>query len=289
MPNLHRTAYKQALAWYLDHGVDEALVDSPQKHARDSRDVMAEMRDQPQEEMEAHLQSTPTTVPVTTPLLGKTDAQAEAVKIAQDCETLDDLRQAMADFEGVALKKTATNMVFAEGNPEAPVMLIGEAPGADEDRQGRPFVGLSGQLLDRILASIGLGRAHDNPLQAVYLTNVLNWRPPGNRTPAQSEIAVSLPFVERHIQLAAPKILVLCGGVAAKVLLGRDESISKLRSGWHDYRPQIPELAAASDTAIPAIVTYHPAYLLKTPVQKKAVWRDMLRLQDKCRGLDICK
>ena len=166
-------------------------------------------------------------------------------------------------------------------------MLVGEAPGADEDRQGKPFVGASGQLLDRILACIGLDRTQEDPLSSVYISNILNWRPPGNRTPNPAEIAVSLPFIERHIQLVKPKILILCGGVSAKALLGRDESISRLRKGWHDYRPQTAQLQNADAQPIPAIATYHPAYLLRTPAQKRAVWADMLSVQEKRNALEI--
>src|SRR5262249_7051997 len=132
------------------------------------------------------------------------------------------------------IRKTATNTVFCDGNPASPVMLVGEAPGADEDRLGRPFVGVSGQLLDRILKCIDLDRAQEDPARAIYISNILNWRPPGNRTPSPAEIEVSLPFIERHIMLAKPKLIILCGGVSAKALLGREEGISRLRKTWHD-------------------------------------------------------
>ena len=157
-------------------------------------------------------------------------------------------------------------------------MLIGEAPGADEDRQGKPFVGVSGQLLDRILGCIGLSRRDDDPDKAVYISNILNWRPPGNRTPTQAEVDISLPFIERHIALIKPKAIILCGGVSAKGLLNNDSAISKLRGSFHDYRP-ITEGIAENASVIPAVATYHPAYLLRTPSQKGLVWADMLMLR----------
>lgn len=165
-------------------------------------------------------------------------------------------------------------------------MLVGEAPGADEDRLGKPFVGASGQLLDRIMKYIDLDRGESDPQKAIYISNILNWRPPGNRTPNPAEIEVSLPFIEKHIALIKPKILILCGGVAAKALLGRTEGISRLRKTWHDYKPQTKGLNV-DDPAIPAIATYHPAYLLRTPVQKKAVWADMLSIDQKRKELGL--
>ena len=220
-------------------------------------------------------------------LLGASEARAEAEKRAAQATTLEELSDAIAAFDGIALKKTATNMVFADGNPKAPIMLIGEAPGADEDRLGKPFVGVSGQLLDRILAAAGLDRQADTPEEAVYISNILNWRPPGNRTPAPAEIEVSLPFIERHIQLVKPRILILCGGVSAKALLNSEESVSRLRKmGWHDYKPRSGN-AAADAQAIPAIATYHPSYLLRTPAQKKAVWADMIALTQKRAELGL--
>ena len=157
-------------------------------------------------------------------------------------------------------------------------MLVGEAPGADEDRQGKPFVGVSGQLLDKILSCIGLSRTEQDPAKAVYISNILNWRPPGNRTPSPAEIDISLPFIERHIALVKPDFLILCGGVSAKGLLGTSEGISKIRGRFTDYRP-ITDGVATDVGSIPALATYHPAYLLRTPSQKKLVWQDMLMLR----------
>ena len=158
------------------------------------------------------------------------------------------------------------NLVFADGNPEARVMMIGEAPGAEEDRQGRPFVGVSGRLLDRMLACIGLDRS------SVYITNMLFWRPPGNRTPTAAEIASCHPFTERHIELVAPDYLVLVGGMSAKNLLARSEGILRLRGQWRPYQH------SGLPRPIPALPTLHPAYLLRQPQQKRLAWRDLLSL-----------
>jgi DNA polymerase len=194
----------------------------------------------------------------------------EAAKAAVDLAAL---RAALEQFDGCALKRTATNLVFADGNPEAEVMLIGEAPGADEDRQGKPFVGVSGQLLDRMMASIGLDRS------TFYITNVCFWRPPGNRKPTEAELAAQLPFVTRHIELVRPKLLVLVGGSSAQGLLGLNDGITRLRGRWFDY--QSPAMAAP----IPTIPIFHPAYLLRQPGLKREAWRDLLKLRERLASL----
>lgn len=192
---------------------------------------------------------------------------ADARNLAARATSLDDLRAAVAGFEGCPLKATAMNLVFGDGNPGARLMLIGEAPGADEDRQGKPFVGVSGKLLDRMLAAIGIDRT------TAYITNVLPWRPPGNRPPTSDEIASCLPFVERHIELVDPAILVLVGAIAAKSLLGRSEGITRLRGRWFDYS------SIGLAHPIPAIATFHPAYLLRSPGQKRLAWHDLLAIR----------
>lgn len=211
-------------------------------------------------------------------ILGAAEARLESARLAKACNTLDELREAIRNFDGLSIKKTATNMVFSDGNPDAPVMLIGEAPGGDEDKQGKPFVGVSGQLLDRIFKSIGLDRHAEDPAKSIYISNIINWRPPGNRTPTQSEVDISLPFIERHIALVKPKIIILCGGVSAKGLLGSGDAISRLRGKFHDYRP-LTDGITDNASPIPALATYHPSYLLRTPSQKRLVWADMLMLR----------
>ncbi|MCO6419016.1 uracil-DNA glycosylase, partial [Siccirubricoccus sp. KC 17139] len=199
-------------------------------------------------------------------------AAQQAAALAAAADSLPALREAMARFEGSPLRETATNLVFADGVAESGLMFIGEAPGADEDRLGRPFVGASGRLLDRMLASIGLSRERN-----FYITNILPFRPPGNRTPTDAEILLFLPFVLRHIALARPRHLVLLGGVAAKGLLRSREGITRLRGRWH-------EVALPEGETRPALATLHPAYLLRTPGAKRDAWSDLLRLRQRLAG-----
>lgn len=209
--------------------------------------------------------------PRKTPPLLPQQAQTTAARSLPslpNIKTLDELRTAMAAFEDCSLKKTAMNMVFSDGNPKASLMVIGEAPGADEDRQGKPFVGQSGQLLRKILGFIGIG-----PDQ-VYITNVLPYRPPGNRQPTPLEIELFLPFLQKHIALIRPRCLLLAGGTSCKALLNTKDGITRIRGRWMDL--VVPELEAPVKT----MATYHPAYLLRSPLRKKDVWQDMLVLKD---------
>ncbi|CAO3440493.1 uracil-DNA glycosylase [Azospirillum endophyticum] len=199
--------------------------------------------------------------------LGASEAGIQARARAREAQTLEALEAALRSFDGCPLKATAMNTVFADGNPQASVMLIGEAPGEDEDRQGKPFVGVSGKLLDRMLAQIGLDRGK------VYISNILPWRPPGNRSPTQAEVAACLPFLERHVELVRPKLLVALGGVSAKTLLNRAEGITRLRGQWRSYE--------GAGTPIPLMPMLHPAYLLRNPIAKREAWRDMLALQQR--------
>ena len=185
-------------------------------------------------------------------------------------QTLEDLKSALQAFDGCALKKTASTLVFADGNPAADIMLIGEAPGRDEDRMGLPFVGAAGQLLDRMLKSIGMDR------QNVYITNILPWRPPGNRTPSSEETQLLWPFLRRHIQLKAPKIIFALGGSSAKLLLNTQTGILKLRGQMQEI-----DFSDAGDGSllIPVLPSLHPAYLLRAPNMKKQAFLDLLHLQ----------
>lgn len=200
---------------------------------------------------------------------GADAAVKSAVALARAAETLEALRVAVTDFDGCPLKRTAMTTVFGDGAPDAKVVLIGEAPGADEDRQGIPFVGASGQLLDRMLASIGLDRS------SVFISNTVFWRPPGNRTPTSSEIAVCQPFVERLIELIDPRILVTVGGPASQSLLAQKGGMSRLRGRWFTF--STPRLGHP----IPAGAIFHPAYLLRSPEQKRLAWRDLLAIREK--------
>ncbi len=257
-----------ALEWYVDNGVTTTLDEV----ANDRTQFIPEP--EPMPVSAPGLKEPQKQVPLIT---GASDAKAASHDLAQKAQTLEELKSVIQNFDGLTIKKTATNMVFADGNPKADIMLIGEAPGADEDRLGKPFVGVSGQLLDCILECIGLSRTSEEQKNSIYISNVLNWRPPGNRTPSPAEIEISLPFIRRHIALVKPEIVILCGGVAAKALSNSTDSISKLRKSWHDL-----EITGEKETLIiPAIATYHPAYLLRTPIQKRAVWEDMLKIQHK--------
>jgi DNA polymerase len=190
---------------------------------------------------------------------------AAAAGLAAAAGDLAALKAAIAAVDS-PLRDTATNLVFADGVPESGLMMIGEAPGADEDRLGRPFVGVSGQLLDRMLASIGLRRQEN-----FYLTNILPWRPPGNRTPTDAEINLFLPFLLRHVALVQPRHLVLLGGVSAKALLRARDGITRLRGRWHRV--------ATEAGALPALATLHPAYLLRSPAAKRDAWSDLVLLR----------
>ena len=191
-------------------------------------------------------------------------------KIIEECNTLSQLKKAMQNFNGCELKKTATQLVFSDGNPKSKVMLIGEAPGAEEDRQGRPFCGASGQLLDKMLNSINLNR------ESVYITNVIPWRPPGNRTPSDDEIKIMKPFLIKHIEIVMPKILVAVGGSAAKAVLNIDGGILRHRGSWKEFK-------LSSGKIIPIISTLHPAYLLRAPNQKKLAWEDLKLIRSKLK------
>lgn len=250
-----------ALRWSIDAGADEAIGDTPVNRYIQEEPVLAPASPDP-----ARTDARPTTPSVAAILPLAQDSR----RLAQSANSLESLRAVLETFDGCPLKKTATNLVFGDGDPHADVMIIGEAPGAEEDRKGAPFVGASGHLLDRMLAAIGLAR------ESVYITNVLFWRPPGNRNPTSAEVATCLPFVQRHIELVAPKVLVFVGAAAAKTLLDRTEGIMRLRGKWYDYQFSG---AAGKTTSIPALAMFHPAYLLRTPAQKRLAWRDLLALR----------
>jgi uracil-DNA glycosylase len=197
-------------------------------------------------------------------------ATLAAREAAKSAKTLDELRDSLSRFDGCALKNTAKNLVFADGNPKARVMFVGEAPGADEDREGLPFVGRSGKLLDRMMAAIGLDRT------SAYIANIVPWRPPGNRTPTPQESAICLPFIQRQIELADPDILICLGKPSMQTLLGINEGIKASRGRWREFD--------TGKRIIKAMATFHPAYLLRTPPEKKFVWRDMLALKKALKG-----
>ncbi|MBP5858398.1 uracil-DNA glycosylase [Marivibrio halodurans] len=277
------------LAWQIAMGADEATGTAPLDRFAASEAAAAARRRPAAATPAPHPSPPPSKAPASprTPSptargqtsedapLGAAEAAALGNRAAGACGTLEELRAALESFDGCPLKQTATNLVFGDGNPAADVMLIGEAPGRDEDMQGKPFVGVSGQLLDRMMGFIGLNR------ERFYITNVLYWRPPGNRTPTDAEVAACRPFIARHIQLVRPKILLLVGGKSAKSLLGTEQGITKLRGRWFDYD------AGGEVGTLPALATFHPAYLLRSPAMKRLAWRDLLSLQRRMRDLDL--
>ncbi len=208
--------------------------------------------------------------PPPVPEAPQVDAAAIATSAAASASDLDGLSAAMQAFEHCELKRGARSFVFCDGQPAARVMIVGEAPGREEDRAGKPFVGRAGQLLDRMLDAIDLGRAHDDPARAVYITNVLPWRPPSNRTPDAAEIAMMLPFLERHIALANPDLLVVMGNTPCQALLGRT-GITRMRGTWVEVLGK------------PCLPMFHPAYLLRNPIAKREAWADLLDLNARLR------
>jgi uracil-DNA glycosylase family 4 len=261
----------QLLRWYLDAGVDETIGEV----AMDRFAAKPPPRPVPIPSDAAPSDAAPSDAVAPRPAVASAAHPAAvappgggtASHIAAECRDLEQLRLAVEAFDGLALKKTALSTVFADGDPSAAVMCIGEAPGQEEDRKGLPFVGRSGKLLDRMLASIGLDRS------SAYITNVVPWRPVDNRKPTAEEIAVCLPFITRHIELVDPEVLILFGGAAASALLARHDGINRLRGHWFDFSsPGLPR-------PIPAMATFHPAYLLRTPAAKREAWRDLLAVR----------
>lgn len=273
------------LRFYAEAGVDMPLSDTPidrfaepqRQSARpaptqENRPAAQTDHPRPQQPRQAAVPS-PTSRPVQAATDVPDGAQiALAREAAAQASTLEELREKLAAFDGCNLKFTAKNLCFADGDPSSDVMFIGEAPGRDEDIEGLPFVGKSGQLLNRMIEAIGLKREN------VYIANTIPWRPPGNRTPTPVETELCRPFIERQIELVAPKILVALGGPAGKALTGATEGILRLRGNWKVHR-------TPSGIEIPVMPTLHPAYLLRTPAQKRFAWRDVLAVKMKLSEL----
>lgn len=267
------------LRWQIEAGADEAIGDTPVDRYAATKSAAAAKAVQARDAKPVQARDTE---PVRTPprraamksapspdhdMTSRDEISKSAHDAARAADNLEELRAALAGFEGCALKHTATSLVFGDGSAEAAVMVVGEAPGAEEDRQGIPFVGPAGKLLDLMLAAIGIAR------EDAYISNILPWRPPGNRSPTDAETAACLPFIERHIELVAPRLLVLTGGTAAKTLLDTREGIMKMRGRWFTYE------SAAITSPIPARAILHPAYLLRSPAQKRATWGDLLAIK----------
>lgn len=252
------------LDFYIEAGVDCVLDEEAHNYFEEYKLSLQTPQDisLPQQQKQA-LSSLPAT-PVLA-LSAPDQASLAAREQALQARSLSELESLLKSFDGCSLKFSARNLVFGDGNPKSSIMFVGEAPGADEDRQGIPFVGRSGMLLDRILKAIGLTREH------VYITNIIPWRPPGNRTPTPQEIAICKPFIERHIQLVNPRFLVTLGGPATQTLIGVKDGILKTRGRWFTYED--------SPLSIQTLATLHPAYLLRQPLQKRLAWKDFLQLK----------
>ena len=291
MTDLNQSEIIELLRQHVDAGCDAVLTDAPVDHyaaaaqeaeiglqaaAFTAPQKMAsaeQMAENPAPDQAANSITTPNTIASPKPVApqnqtaaGTDEAVAEAKALAQAANSLEELQAAMHGFDGCALKTTAKNTVFADGQASAKIMLIGEAPGQDEDRAGLPFVGASGQFLDTMLASIGLGRTEN-----LYIANIVPWRPPGNRTPSLEEIAICKPFITRHIELIAPDYLLLVGNISNKTLLGTETGITKLRGQWQSYQ--------ADGREIKALPLLHPAYVLRRPENKAAYWADLCGLK----------
>lgn len=254
----------QLLAFYLEAGVDCALSEEPVDRLSDSGQGETLKAASPVTETIAARAPRPlpaSVVPKAEPMPAPDAAIATAREAARTAASLEILRDMLENFDGCALKSTATRLVFADGNPKARIMFVGEAPGRDEDIEGLPFVGRSGKLLDRMIASIGLDRSK------VYIANVIPWRPPGNRTPTPQETQICLPFIQRQIELVDPDILVTLGNPSTQTLLSTREGIMKTRGRWFNYD--------TGTRVIRAIATFHPAYLLRSPSYKRLSWQDL--------------
>lgn len=269
-----RRAYDALLAWWREAGVEPIapLAPAPPRPvaAAPARPASRPAQPAPRPAPKVKLAAAPR---------ADGDPMADARAAAARATSLEALKAALDRFERHPLRATARTTVFARGAARAPVMIIGEAPGQEEDEQGLPFVGRSGKLLDAIFAAAGLTDAAE-----LYITNVVTWRPPANRSPSTEEIALLLPFLERHIALKAPRIIALAGAVAAQTVLASAQGITKLRGRWASYRVKGPD-GAPHGPEIPALPIYHPAFLLRRPIAKREAWRDVLSLQDKLAEL----
>jgi DNA polymerase len=254
------------LAWLVELGADEAILDAPVNRFELPQATPKPAAPKPS--------ASPASAPPPVPQ-DATEAAGAAAEIAKEiaagAQNLDELREALAGFEHCDLRQGARNLVFSDGNPDARVMIVGEAPGRDEDRMGKPFVGRAGQLLDAMFDAIGLSRHSEDAATALYITNMLPWRPPQNRDPKPAEISMLQPFVRRHIELADPQVVVLMGNWACIGLLGR-KGIMRLRGNWDEVLGR------------PALPMYHPAFLLRQPAEKARAWEDLLSLKARLRG-----
>ncbi len=262
--SLNNAEMLSVLDWYRAAGVDIAVGEEPVDRFAQKPPAPASMPPRA---------TAPQAAPLPQPTGPVGGDPSEARQLAGSAASLDELQKILNDYNGCGLKFRATQLVFADGNPEAKIMLIGEAPGAEEDRQGKPFVGRSGQLLDRMLAAIGLDRS------LVYIANTVPWRPPGNRTPTPEEMELCLPFLNRQVELVAPKLVMTLGGPAMQTVFKTTNGIIKMRGKWQDV--------SIGNHQVEALPTLHPAYLLRNPAAKQQAWRDLLSLKAKADALGL--
>lgn len=256
-----------ALDWYRAVGVDLGVGETPVDRFAQSA-PSARARSAPPPVPVAATPSAP--VEATSVAVSLNSDPAETRALAAAAPTLEALRAVMEAYDGCLLKKRATQLCFADGNPEAEIMLVGEGPGEQEDLTGKPFVGRAGQLLDRMLAAIGLDRTK------VFIANMVPWRPPGNRNPTAEELALCAPFLHRQVELVAPKLLVTLGNVPTQALFGTTQGITRMRGQWQDL--------SIGSHQVPTLATLHPAYLLRSPASKAMAWQDMLSLKQAMGG-----
>lgn len=262
----------ELLKFYADAGIEDTLEETPQNRLVQIAPKPVKLAEPAAPAYIPEPKPMPKPVAVAAISPGLAEAVAEARKLADGAKTLADLEAAVRGFDGCALKASANKTVFSDGNNQAKLMLIGEAPGANEDMQGIPFCGVSGQLLDNMLKAIGYDRTK------AYITNTIFWRPPGNRKPTPEEMEICRPFVEKHVALVNPKLLVLVGGTAVADILKTNDAVGKLRLKFHEYTNQY--MAAP----IKVLVTFHPSYLLRSPGQKAHAWKDWLKVKKELKG-----
>jgi len=263
------------MRWYGDAGVDETIAEVPVdrfaefSQIREEKQKSQSVKPAPGGPVVSGVGASPSAAGSPPVPIGAEEAMHDAVHLAAASSTIDELRVAIEGFDGCPLKKSATNLVFLDGNPESRILLIGGAPGASEDRQGIPFAGPEGDLMDRMLASIDLDRSK------VLMSGIVFWRPPGNRTPTQTEISICMPFVERLIEIVDPQVLIAVGESSARVLLAQKQAIGRLRGKWNDY--SLPGLPRPIDL----MAINGPGVLLNSPAQKRDAWHDLLMLKQK--------
>jgi DNA polymerase len=258
------------LKWYIECGVDECISEAETNWFDEASEIQTIQKVSQSSSPNKQAISRPVS---NAPLVSNKEIIADAEKLMVECTSLDALRDAILSFNSCSLKNTASNTVFCDGNRQSDIMVIGEAPGVDEDRDGKPFIGEDGQLLNKMFAAINMTREND-----FYITNLVPWRPPGNRKPTPAECDMCLPFLKRHIELFNPKMIILVGGTSANALLDNNIGITKLRGKWQKYE--------IDGKQIPAVSILHPTYLIRQPHFKKQTWHDLLSIKERIGTLD---